>query len=364
MLSSLILVCTALYAAEMLLLTIGLRRANRKPPAVAGEPTVSVIVAARNEEAHIARCVDSLLRLDYPADKLEIVVVNDASRDRTGEILAGYLPRPGLRVLETSAEPGPLRGKTNAVATGIRNSSGEFILLTDADCTVGRGWVRETVHSFSPETGIVGGFTGLETERLFDRIQALDWFFLFSLASGAAGWSKPLTVIGNNFAIRRAAYEKTGGYEAIPFSVTEDYALVHAVLDRTEYAVRFPMHPEALVESHPCASLRHLFQQKRRWGVGGLDMVFRGMMIMAIGWITRLFVLVGIAGSAPFAAVVAALAIVVSDVLFLSAPLRVYRRLRLFRSLLVFECYLTSYALLLPFIAMLSRKVIWKERRL
>ena len=180
-----------------------------------------------------------------------------------------------------------MRGKANALAQGIHQSSGEILLFTDADCTVPRQWVRTTVQYFTDDVGVVGGFTLLKANRIFEGIQSLDWIFLFSLASSMAGLNRPLTAIGNNVGIRRAAYTAVGGYEVIPFSVTEDYALVHTIYQNTTYRVVFPINPETVVISSACRTLHHLYHQKQRWGVGGLDMVFRGKVIGIIGWLAK-----------------------------------------------------------------------------
>ncbi len=364
MLPTLLLISALIYVGVMAFCALGLRRAEDLTVDNTLEPSVSVIVAARNEELFIAGCVESLLRLDYPPDKLQIIVVNDSSTDRTGEILAGYVSNPLLHVVETTPGAGTLRGKTNAVVTGMRAARGEIVLLTDADCIVRPDWVRETVRYYTPETGIVGGFTLLRAGTLFERIQALDWIFLFAIASGAAAWGMPLTVVGNNFAIRRKAYDQTGGYETIPFSVTEDYALVRAMLRRTAYRVRFPLNPNTLIESYPCTDFMHLFRQKQRWGVGGLDMALSGMLIMAAGWCARLLLLCTIAVVPTAATCTAAVILLGGDLFFLLKPLRTFSRLRLLRSFLPFELYLTVYALILPFVALVSRNIIWKERQL
>src|SRR5262249_4885825 len=152
-----------------------------------------------------------------------------------------------------------------------------------------------TVGYFREPIGVVGGFTILESRNHFAGMQALDWVYLFGLASAAAGWKEPLTAIGNNLSVRRSAYDATGGFEKIPFSVTEDYALVQAIVTRTKYEVAFPVRPRMAVQSQPCGDTEQLFRQKQRWGVGGLDMVFRGMLLMLVGWCGRaaLFVALG-----------------------------------------------------------------------
>src|SRR5260221_8750857 len=134
-----------LYACLMVYLKVGMIRAYKMKRNNSFEPMVSVIVAARNEEAHIGACIRSLIRLDYPREKLDAVIVNDGSTDRTCEIAAELAHNhPWMKVISTHSGEGNLQGKTNAVSAGIEVSRGEILMFTDADCTAPAEWVRET----------------------------------------------------------------------------------------------------------------------------------------------------------------------------------------------------------------------------
>ena len=364
-LTYLLIVASVAFAAEIFVLALGIRMANRTRKTPDYEPTVSIIVAARNEEEHIERCLASLVRLEYPRDKIEIIVVDDRSTDRTQEIIERYSKQFNfVKTATTQPGRGNLRGKMNAVALGISLSHGEILMFTDADCSVPAGWIYETVRSFDAETGIVGGFTLLDPTGVFGGMQALDWIYLFGLASGTAGLKIPLTAIGNNLSVRRAAYDATGGYEVIPFSVTEDYALVQAILQKTNYVLRFPVNPLAAVRSKPCRGWRDLYRQKQRWGVGALDMVARGVAITAVGWMLNLALIAGW-GFVGFPVWVTAVAVkTLVDTIFLLGPLKGLRALSYLKYLPFFEIYFTLYVLALPLVAIVSRDVIWKERKL
>lgn len=363
--STVLIISCLLYVIEFLFLYVGLGKATQITKRGNYEPTVSIIVAARNEEEYIEQCVRSLTAVDYPKDKLEIIVVNDRSSDRTLEIVEGLsLQFAQVKVLSTTAGEGNLRGKANALAQGIQISHGEILMFTDADCTVPKTWVRETVSYFDEKTGIVGGFTLLEATRPFEGMQALDWIMLFGVASATAGWKIPLTAIGNNLSVRRSAYERVGGFKQIPFSVTEDYALVQRILQTTEFEIRFPLNAASVVHSKPCQSWKQLYHQKQRWGVGGLDMVFRGMFIMFFGWLFKFFLLVGLFIVPFWTWLFAFISKCLIDVLFLSKPLRRFNAMKYLKHFFLFETYYCLYVIILPFIAMLSKKVVWKERTL
>jgi cellulose synthase/poly-beta-1,6-N-acetylglucosamine synthase-like glycosyltransferase len=105
------------------------------------EPTVSVIVAAYNEEASIARRIENLLELDYPREKLQIVVTSDASSDRTEEIALQY---PGVQVISN-----PRGGKVAAQDRAVRQTSSEIVAFSDANCTWSPDALRVLVRSFA-----------------------------------------------------------------------------------------------------------------------------------------------------------------------------------------------------------------------
>jgi len=105
------------------------------------EPAVSVIVAAYNEETVIARRIENLLALDYPSEKLQIVVTSDASTDRTEEIAAGY---PGVKVISN-----PRGGKVAAQDRAVRETDGEIVAFSDANATWSPDALRKLVRPFA-----------------------------------------------------------------------------------------------------------------------------------------------------------------------------------------------------------------------
>lgn len=358
-----LIIAAIVYLLMMLFLRIGLEKSIPSRKNEGYEPTVSVIVAARNEEQHIEKCLDSLAQLDYPTDKIEVIIIDDRSEDRTADVIESYTQQyPSIRTTKTKPEIGNLRGKTNAVAEGINSTKGEILMFTDADCTVPRTWIRATVQHFDEDIGIMGGFTLLESHRTFEGVQALDWIFLFGIASATAGWSMPLTAIGNNLSVRRSAYEMIGGYGKIPFSVTEDYSLVQAILQQTNYKLRFPIDLQTVVRSKACQTWKDLFRQKQRWGMGGLNMVPRGFIIMAIGWSFKIAILLGIVYSTPLIMILAALSMAIAEFRFLWRPLKQFGTMSYAKYFIVFEIYFFLYVLIIPFVAFFSQKVVWKER--
>jgi cellulose synthase/poly-beta-1,6-N-acetylglucosamine synthase-like glycosyltransferase len=327
-------------------------------------PTATIVIAARNEEENIGRCLESLVRLTYPRELLEIIIVDDRSTDRTAEIIGKYgSEHPHIRVL--SAEPGSglLRGKANAVTQGIEATKGEIILLTDADCIVPPSWVEETVKYFADSrVGIVAGFTYLEGKRLFSQMQALDWFGLFSVAAAGVRVGLPITAVGTNLHVRRTAYEKVGGYRGIPFSVTEDYALFHAVTERTDYVARFPIDPGMLVDTRPSPNWKSLYHQKKRWFVGGIGMATKYILFFAVLYTAVIFSVACIPAMWQAGYWIPLLVKLSADAALLLPSLASFRKWSTFRAFPLFEFYFSFYVILYPPIVLFKRGIVWKER--
>jgi len=353
-----------LYAAGILLFAVGAWRARYRYNRSL-RPKVSVIVAARNEEMNIRRCLDSLIRLTYPPELLEIIIVNDRSTDATPDIVREFSARrTNIHLLNARSGQGHLRGKANAISQGIDVSTGEFILMTDADCTLPPGWVEDTVKYYVDKSvGIVPGFTAIRHDNMFEAMQTLDWFALFSVAASATKLGFPVTAVGNNFSIRRSAYNAVGGYAGIPFSVTEDYALFHAVTSGTSYRACFPLDAATLVESEPCKTWRDLYRQRKRWFAGGRDMDARSISIFASAWLLNGMILVGLfIEVTPLLLSVVVLKMGVDFALVLPA-IAAFRRWELLSAFPLYAIYYFLYVLIYPPIVLIGRKVVWKDQQ-
>jgi cellulose synthase/poly-beta-1,6-N-acetylglucosamine synthase-like glycosyltransferase len=327
-------------------------------------PTVSIIVAARNEEQNILTCLESLDKLIYTEGKLEIIIIDDASTDGTISIINDFiinkLQFKTLRLDENQS--GKLKGKVRAMAEGIKISAGEIILTTDADCIVNQCWAKTIASYYVGNVGVVNGFTSQKVSDSFSGMQSIDFIYLLFIASGTINLGKPVSCIGNNMSFRKKAYEETGGFENLPFSVTEDFLLLNSIHRLKKYEVIYPLNKNSLVISKPAGSINELFNQKKRWAVGGIDTPPIGIGLMLWSFLTNLFILL-----TPFFFSAAWTYLVFFKLaidFFVLLP--VHQRLGLQKNLKyfpVFQIYYILYIIFLPFALILSRNVIWKGRK-
>jgi cellulose synthase/poly-beta-1,6-N-acetylglucosamine synthase-like glycosyltransferase len=355
------LVGLSLYFIQLIIFSIGAGKRYSKINE-SELPAITVIVAARNEENNILDCMKSLDNLVYPEGKIEIILVNDHSTDKTGEIIGNFIKgKPKFKVIIPGAQIGSLKGKTNALANAIKIAGGELILTTDADCVVTPRWAITLASYFTNDVGFVGGFTTQTNDTSFAGMQAIDFIYLITIAAGAQNLGKPLSCIGNNMSYRKSIYEEIGGYENLQFSVTEDFNLLMAIDKTKKYKIIYPLDEHSLVTSKPCPDLKTLYWQKKRWGVGGMASDFIGYLVMAWGFITHLGMLL-----TPLFFTLTALYLCLFKIFvdyFFVYP--VFKKLKLqlkFNHFIAFEIYFIIYVLILPFVVLLNRKVKWKGR--
>ena len=383
------------YVAFVGWLAVRLGRPVPAPPEVAddGLPSVVVVVAARDEEATIERCLDALVAQDYPADRLQIVVADDHSADGTAGRVRRYEgvavaaggagwdepprpagpaggpsaggDRPEVRYLRVPDPEGPVRGKAWALHAAIEATDSDLVLVTDADCAPAPSWVRRTAARFDDgAAGVVCGLAQIRPRpgRPFDRVQVLDWSLLLGAVSALAEAGLPATGMGNNMGVRRAAYDAVGGYPALPVSVTEDFVLVRAVAERTSWAVRYPLDAGAVVWTLPADGVAATYEQRRRWARGGLA---------GGGWIWPVYAALFASHALPLAALVVAppvgLAAFAAKALADGALLRAVLRRTGTRlrpgDLAGVEAFMTLYLVTLPAALALRPRIAWKGRR-
>ncbi len=362
---TLLLSVTTLYVVLALLATVAARADRAAPPlATDALPRVSVLVAARNEEDALPRCLRALQLQDYPADRIEFLIADDHSTDGTAALIDAFAGRDArFRRINVAreAEDG-LEGKARAVHAAYRHADANLLLLTDADCFPPPAWARNLASQFrDAATGMVCGVTLVEHRTLLDRVQALDWLLLLTLAAAASGARLPLTAQGNNMAFRRDAYEAVGGYPALPASVTEDYALFRAIRG-AGWQVRLVLDAPLGNFTLPLTSLREVFAQRKRWARGGLAAPPWAYLAYLLFYLTHLLLFGGLFG-APFVTLALLALKIFADGLMLRTGMQRMGARGLLGTLLHYELYLFGYVLLMPFSLLLSPRIRWKERR-
>ncbi|MFH1858001.1 MAG: glycosyltransferase family 2 protein, partial [Candidatus Omnitrophota bacterium] len=166
-------------------------------------PVVSVVVSAFNEEAVIAKKMENLLSLDYPKDKIEILVGSDGSTDETEKIVASYAGK-GVRLL-VSAER---KGKARMLNQLAEQAKGEILVFTDARQRIDSGAVRELVKRFAdPKVGCASGELFLEnTDGPVGKGMGLYWDYEKFIRQKESDLDSVIGATGALYALRRSLY--------------------------------------------------------------------------------------------------------------------------------------------------------------
>lgn len=250
----------------LLLLLVGWERGMASPlPEATALRTISVIVPARNEEKNLGELVRSLAEIDYPADKFQVILVDDHSTDGTlGEMqrLAASL-RNG-RVMVSGKE-----GKKSALAAAVGVASGEIVVTTDADCRVPRLLLHNINACFATgQTKLVIGPVRLNpADDIFGKCQSLELASLIGSACATAGLGAPVLCNGANLAFDRAAFLTVGGYEGnLDVSSGDDEFLMRKIQDAFGgISIRFMNSADAIVDTKPERGLVSFLRQRIRW---------------------------------------------------------------------------------------------------
>ncbi|QAS53612.1 glycosyltransferase family 2 protein [Halobacillus litoralis] len=254
------------------------KTADKWKKAANGSPSVSVLIPAHDEEVVIEDTLDAMLRLNYPLDKLEVIVINDNSSDNTGKIADAYADKhANIKVVHTKP-PHAGKGKSGALNQGLKAASGEVIIVYDADNTPEADAVRYLTLGLQndPKAGaVVGKFRVTNSNRnLMTRLINIETItFQWLAQAGRWFWFKMSTIPGTNFAIRLSILDRLGGWDEKALS--EDTELSFRVYD-LGYHIRF--FPAAITWEQEPENIKVWWKQRTRWARGNEYVILKYLL--------------------------------------------------------------------------------------
>ena len=231
----------------------GLARLRPRPIRKVDEtPAVSVIVAAHDEEEVIGGRVENLLALDYPGDRLEIVVASDGSTDRTDEIVEALATAaPNVKLLRVERA-----GKATAQNTAVADSAAEIVAFSDANSRWESDALRKLVRSFGdPEVGYVCGQLRLESTN-GESQEGLYWRYELWQRESESAIGSITAGNGAIYGVRRSDYL---GWDD-PY-IGHDFGLPFRLVQRGRRAV---YEPEAVAWEKPASGVEEEYERKVR----------------------------------------------------------------------------------------------------
>ncbi len=325
-------------------------------------PEISILIAARNEEQNIRHCLDSLLELDYPKDKLHIICGNDQSSDNTGRILSEYANLyPHITAVEIQDDNSGLKAKARVMAQLETFAKGEFYLITDADIRVKPEWAKHMVRSMPDETGVCSGTTVVKGSGGLNKMQEIDWAYFMGMLNIISYNGVPATAVGNNMMVRATAYHQVGGYRGIQFSITEDYKL-YSEICKKGWKWNNIMQAEVTAYSAPVLGVGTLLHQRKRWLSGGRELPWYWWVLFGIFGLFYFLIPVLV-----FISPAAGLSLWGIKWILQSLLIRgIYKLIEEPKpgvvNMLAYECFISANTIMTAIFALLPLKTNWKNR--
>ncbi len=233
-------------------------------------PAISVVLPFHNEEQTLPVFFSLMDKQNYPAELVELILVDDESTDHSPLKAKNYaaFSKYLVKVVSSFRQEGKAPKKT-AISLGIRKASSELIVLTDADVSGGENWLRSLAAVFIKENSdMIIAPVAIDYEsdpHPFYRVQALDFAGLIACGAGAAGWGKPFLCNGANLAVRKSAFESISGYAGYETILSGDDVFLLEKMRTNRRKISFCWHDEALIYTSPKKDLKSFMLQRSRW---------------------------------------------------------------------------------------------------
>ncbi|PID29664.1 MAG: hypothetical protein CSB55_01500 [Candidatus Cloacimonadota bacterium] len=229
--------------------------------------SISLIIAARNEENNLPGLLEHLANLNYPKDKFEIIIADDRSSDDTPSILRkAERDYEFIKTVTVKKEEENFVGKKNALAHAIEKSSGEILAFTDADCFPKPNWLLEINAHFADDVDIVSGYSPLlsKNKNFFAGLKNMERSAVFAVNAGSFGWHIGLTTAARNFAYRRSLYDKVNGFSGISHIRSGDDDLMLQKMSGSSRRMNFMFSRESIVPTSDKTELKEQIHLETR----------------------------------------------------------------------------------------------------
>jgi glycosyltransferase involved in cell wall biosynthesis len=336
--------------------------------------SVSVVIAARNEENNIGLCINDLLKQEYDPGFFEIIVVDDHSSDNTVKLIQDLQQKHACLKLVKLAHDAPAEsGKKAAIKAGVNHARGELILSTDADCRIKTHWLLSMASCYKEHQPQMISAPVVFIPRkntFFQAFTELEFISLIVSGAAAIGIKKPLMSNGANLAFQRKTFLDLNVFENnTRWASGDDMFMMHGIQKKFGAgSIHFLKSLSAVVETSPPADLRSFIMQRIRWGSKTKAYPFSFNALVAIIIFLNSFMILGSTVLAFFVpALLPWLAIcwllkIISDYLLLGKACSFLGRKKLLRWFIPFQIIHVFYITFIATLASVSG-YRWKERK-
>ncbi len=252
-----------------------------EPFTESGNPSVSlsIIVPCYNEEKNLVNLLNCLARQDYAKHLFEVIIVDDNSTDRTFETASQF---PGIQRISSIRNNGT--GKKSAIRTGIAASESNLIVTTDADCHMGKSWIRIIASFFEQDQpDMIICPVKLETGKgFFRKFQEIEFLSLQGTTAGAALSREAIMCNGANLAFTREMYIKHSGDLHDEINSGDDIFLLQSLKKEKNPKIFWLESSEAIVTTKSSSAVGSFLRQRKRWISKGTSYTDKDIIITGI----------------------------------------------------------------------------------
>lgn len=256
------------YAGLLLWLYFGyVLSLKEKLKAEASKISVSILISARHEAQNIEACLQSIIQQDYPKSLIEIILIDDASVDKTAEIAQAILERSGIqfRLIKNERHLGKKQSLQSAIPLAIHT----LIITRDADTwTASNNWLRSITQCVLQNKAdvIIAPISIADEGGLLNGLQSTENQVLRIISAGSTFFGFPFLNSGANFAFTKATFEKLHGYTShLQLASGEDVFFLQAAAKDKSLKIMFLKSASALVYTYSAKTWKSLLAQRARW---------------------------------------------------------------------------------------------------
>ncbi|TWI92014.1 cellulose synthase/poly-beta-1,6-N-acetylglucosamine synthase-like glycosyltransferase [Chitinophaga japonensis] len=261
------------YGLLLLWYGLGWKRLPVFSPAapVSGRTRVTVIIPARDEAQNLPPLLEALQRQTYPAELLEIIVIDDFSADNTEQVVRDF-PAANVRLLRLSdhldREQRLNSFKKKAIEIAVGQATGALIVTTDADCVMGPQWMETLVQYYETHGRkfIAAPVSFYQERNFFKILQSLDFMNMQGITGAVTQLKIGTMCNGANLAYEKAVFYEVGGFSGIDnIASGDDMLLMYKVYRRYPDGIGYLKNEAAIVRTLPVDTLKAFMHQRIRW---------------------------------------------------------------------------------------------------
>jgi cellulose synthase/poly-beta-1,6-N-acetylglucosamine synthase-like glycosyltransferase len=229
---------------------------------------VTIIIPARNEEANIEKVIGCLLSQQYPQHLIELIVVDDHSTDNTAALVSKY---PSVKLISLANELQQTvthAYKKKAIEHAISQSSGDFIITTDADCVMCERWLQSIIQYYETYKYqcIAAPVAFTTTSNWFSVFQSIDFMTMQGITAAVLHTNSGSMCNGANFGYTRKAFEAVNGFKDINHIASgDDMMLMNKINKQFPNSCKYLKCKDAIVYTAPMPTIKDFLNQRIRW---------------------------------------------------------------------------------------------------